>query len=41
MKKNLSLQLEEMEAVQAPTWQDIAIGIGVGVVIGVGLIAFT
>jgi hypothetical protein len=37
MKKNLSLQLEEMEAVQAPSWQDIAIGVAVGVGIGIAL----
>ncbi|MGN7456281.1 daptide-type RiPP [Paenibacillus pasadenensis] len=38
--KNLSLQLEELEAVAAPVdWGDVAIGIGIG--IGIGAIAFT
>ncbi|MFC4098443.1 daptide-type RiPP [Paenibacillus xanthanilyticus] len=37
MQKNLSLQLEEMEAVAAPGWADIAIGVAVGVGIGVAL----
>ncbi|MGN7456282.1 daptide-type RiPP [Paenibacillus pasadenensis] len=37
--KNLSLQLEELEAVSAPDWKDVAVGIGIG--IGIGAIAFT
>ncbi|MFB9325005.1 daptide-type RiPP [Paenibacillus aurantiacus] len=37
MQQNLSLQLEEMEAVAAPGWTDIAIGVAVGVGIGVAL----
>lgn len=40
MQKNLSLQLEEMEAVQAPGWWDVAIGVAAGVAAGT-VIAFT
>lgn len=41
MEKNLSLQFEEMEAVAAPSWWDVAVGVaagvGAGVAIGVAL----
>ena len=38
-KQSLFLQLEELEAVAAPDWKDVAVGIGIG--IGIGAIAFT
>lgn len=37
MQKNLSLQLEEMESVQAPSWWEVAIGVAAGTAIGIAL----
>lgn len=37
MQKNLSLQLEEMEAVAAPGWWDVAVGVAAGVGVGIGI----
>lgn len=41
MQDQLTLQLEEMESVVAPSETTYWIGVGVGVAIGVGLIALT